>query len=68
MPTANDGEHLSALITFKFAAKITHTSGILNSVDFHPGRSGGHVVPKCKSPDVMVGVSSSENYPKLWLV
>jgi len=25
VPTANDGEHLSALITFKFSAKITHT-------------------------------------------
>jgi len=25
VPTANDGEHLSALITFKFSATITHT-------------------------------------------
>ena len=33
MPTANDGEHLSALITFKFSAKITHTPGALTPGD-----------------------------------
>ena len=54
MPTANDGEHLSALITFKFSAKITHTPGILTSGDFHSDRSGGHVVLRRKSFDVMV--------------
>jgi len=32
MPIANDAEHLSALITFKFSAKITHTPGILTRV------------------------------------
>jgi len=54
----------------KFSATITHTPGILNylitrlilrqivwSGDFYPGRSGGHVVPRWKSPDVMVSVS-----------
>jgi len=45
-PTANDGEHLFALITFKFSAKITHSPGILTPGDFHPDRSGGHVVPR----------------------
>ena len=34
------------LITFKFFAKITHASGIPNSGDFHPDRSGGHVLPR----------------------
>jgi len=42
VPTANDGEHLSALITFKFSAKITHTPGILTPGDCHPDMSGGH--------------------------
>jgi len=46
VPTTNDGEHLSALITFKFSAKVTHTPGILTPGDFHPFRSGGHVVPR----------------------
>jgi len=46
VPTANDGEHFSAMITFKFSAKITHTPGILSPADFHPDRSGGHVVPR----------------------
>jgi len=81
VPTANDREHLSALITFKFSAKITHTHGILTPGDFHPDRSGGHVVPRWKSPDVMVdrefrwkspdimvSVSSGENHPALLLV
>jgi len=49
-------EHLPALVTFKFSAKITHTPGILTPVDFHRDRSGGQVVPKWKSPDVMVRV------------
>jgi len=35
-------------------AKITHTPGILTPGDFHPDRSGGHVVPRRKSPHVMV--------------
>jgi len=39
-------EHLPALITFKFSAKITHSPGILTPGDFHPDRSGGHVVPR----------------------
>ena len=43
---ANDGEHLFALITFKFSAKITHTPGKLTPGDFHRNRSGGHVVPR----------------------
>jgi len=43
---ANDGEHLSALITFKFSAKITHTPAILIPDDFHPHRNGGHVAPR----------------------
>jgi len=47
-------ERLSPLITFKFSAKITHTPGILTPGDFHPDRSGGHVVPRWKSPDVVV--------------
>ena len=54
MPNASDGEHLLAMITFKFSAKITHTPGILTSGDFHPDTSGGHVVPRWKSPDVTV--------------
>jgi len=45
MPTANDWEHVSTLLTFKFSAKITHTNGILTTGDFHPDRSGGYVVP-----------------------
>jgi len=77
---ANDGERLFALITFKFSAKITHTHGKPTPGDFHPDRSGGHVVPwwhspdvmvrvssEWKSPHVMVSVSSSENHPTLWL-
>ena len=78
VPTANDGEHLSALITFNFSAKITHTPGILTPRDFHPDRSGGRVVSRWKSPDVMVNcelslhvmvsVSSGENHPTLWQV
>jgi len=36
---------LSALITFKFSAKIAHTSGILIPGDFNPDRSVGRVVP-----------------------
>ena len=78
VPTANDGEHLSALITFNFSAKITHTPGILTPRDFHPDRSGGRVVSRWKSPDVMVdcelslhvmvSVNSGENHPTLWLV
>jgi len=46
VPTANDGEHLPALITFTFSATITHTLEILTSGDFYPGRNGGHVVPR----------------------
>jgi len=57
VPTAYDGEHMSALITFKFASEITHTPGILTPGDFHPDRSDDHVVPRGKSPDVMVRVS-----------
>jgi len=57
VPTANDGEHLSALITFKFSAKVTHTPGILTPVGFHPDRCGDHVVPRRQSPDVVVSVS-----------
>jgi len=30
---------------YKFSAKVTHTPGILTPSDFHPDRSGGHVVP-----------------------
>ena len=67
MPTVNDGEHLSALITFKFSAKITHTPGILTPGGFRPDKSGGHVVPSWQSPDIMVSVSSGENHPTLWL-
>ena len=54
VPTANNGEHLSALITFNFSAKITHIPGILTPSDFHSDRSGGRVVPRWKSPDVAV--------------
>ena len=46
MPTANDWERFSALITFKFSAKITHTPVILTPGDVYPDRSGGHVVPE----------------------
>jgi len=37
---------MSAFVTFKFSAEITHTPGILTPGDFHPDRSGGHVVPR----------------------
>ena len=47
---------MSAFVTFKFSAEITHTPGILTPGDFHPDRSGGHVVPRWKSPDVMVSL------------
>ena len=50
-------EHMPALITFKFSAKITHTPGIPAPGDFHPDKSGGHAVPRWRSPHVMVGVS-----------
>ena len=53
VPAANDG-HLCALITFKFSGKITHTPGILTPGDFLPDRSGGHVDPRWKSPNVVV--------------
>ena len=52
VPTVYDGKPLSALITFEFSAQITHTPGILTPGEFHPDRSGGHVVPRWKSPDV----------------
>jgi len=81
VPTANEREHLFALITFKFSAKITHTPGMPTPGDLHPDRSRGHVVPRCKSDDVMVdcefgwnlppvmiGVSWGENCSTLWLV
>jgi len=45
-------EHLPALIT-----KVAHTLGIPTPGDFHPDRSGGHVVPRWISPEVMVRVS-----------
>jgi len=45
---------LSALITFKFSVKITHVPEILTLGDFNPDRSGGHVAPRWKSPNVMV--------------
>jgi len=54
VPTANEANHLSALITLKFSAKITYTPGILTAGNFLPDRSGGHVVPRWKSPDVKV--------------
>jgi len=50
-------EDLPALITIKFSAKITHTPGIPIPGDFHPERSGGHVVPRWWSAQVMVRVS-----------
>ena len=56
MPTANDEEHLSALITATFSAKITHNPAILTSGDFHSDSSRGCLVPRWKSPDVMVSV------------
>jgi len=46
VPPAKHGEHLFALIAFKFSAMVTHTPGILNPGDFHPDRNGGHVVPR----------------------
>jgi len=49
VPTANDGEHLSALITFNFSTKIAHTPGILTAGDFHPDRSGGPSVKITRS-------------------
>ena len=39
---------------FQVFAKITHTPGVLTLGYFNPGRSGGHVVPRWKSPNVMV--------------
>ena len=57
MPSVNDGEHVSALITAKFFVQITHTPGILLPGDFHPDGNGGCMVPRWKSPDVMVRVS-----------
>jgi len=54
VPTADDGEHLSAFITFRLSVKISHTRGILTPGDFHSDRSGGHLVPRRKSFDVMV--------------
>jgi len=68
------------LITFKFTAKITHNPRIPTLGDFHPDRSGGQVVPRRRSPNVvdcefgwksshvMVSMSSRENHPTLWLV
>jgi len=63
---------------FQIFANITHTPGILTLGDFNSDRSGDHVVPRWKSPnvmidcefgwkspDIMVSVSSSENYPTL---
>jgi len=54
VPTAKHGEHLFALITIKFSAKATHTPGIPTPGGFHSNRSGGHVVRRWKSPDVVV--------------
>ena len=65
MPTANDGKHLFALFTFKFSANITHTPGILTPGDFHLDRSGGHVVPRWKSPDVMIDCEFRWNSPHI---
>jgi len=65
VPTANNEDHLSALITFKFSAKITHSPEILT-----PGDStltgvvatwplgGNH-------PMLWLIVSSGKNYPTL---
>ena len=62
-PTANDAEHLSALITFKISAKIINTPGILTPSDFHLYRSGGHVVPGENHPTLWLIVSLGENHP-----
>jgi len=35
--------------------------------DFHPDRSVGHVVPRWKSPDVMVDCEFGWNHTTLWL-
>jgi len=42
---------------FQVFCKITHTPGIPTPGDFHPDRSGGLVVPRWKSPDVMFRMS-----------
>ena len=55
MPTANNGEHLSALITFKFSAKISHTPEILTSGDF-------------TWTGVVATWSLGENHSTLWLI
>ena len=77
---SNGGEHLFALITQVFCKDHSHPWKT-DPCDFHPDRSGGHVVPRWKSPDVMVrvslewkspqvlgGVNSGENPRTLWLV
>ena len=46
MRTVNVGEDLSALVTFKFSAEVTHIPGILTPGDFHLDRSGGRVGPR----------------------
>ena len=43
-----------SLSSFLQRLLITHTPGILTPGDFQPDRSGDHVVPRWKSPDVMV--------------
>ena len=59
---------VGARITFKFSAKTTLTLRILNQGYFHPDRSSGDVVPRWKSPDVMVDCEFGENRPILCLV
>jgi len=68
VPTANDGEHLSALITFKFSAKITHTPGILTRViSTQKGVVATWSLGETH-PTLWLIVSSGENHPTLWLV
>jgi len=69
MPTAIDGEHLSALITFKFSAKITHTPGILIPGDFDPDRGGGHVLAEfCEFSSLFRSFVESTSHIFVWKI
>jgi len=57
VPSASEGEHLSALITFKFSAKITHTTPLEHQPRVISTLTG-----------VVATWSLGENHPTLWLI
>jgi len=61
VPSANDWEHLSVLITFKFSAKIANVPGIQTGVVATWSLGENHLT-------LWLFVSSGENHLTLWSV